>query len=168
MRPIHVAVAVALLAVPLTGCLGSDPGAPLSGESVSWSFVDTDGVEHSNDTAAGSPTVVFFMATWCASCQEKTEDMRAVHEAYEPHGVDVFSVTVDPNEDVEDLEAWKQTYQQPWPHGTDPELAMAQTFGVQQTSNVVVLDGDNQLVTHWGFGQANEAAMTSILDDLLG
>lgn len=168
MRGIHAAFALMLLALPLAGCMGGDPAGPVGGESVGWSFVDTEGQEHSNETAAGSPTVLFFMATWCASCQEKTEDMRGVHDAYHAQGVDVFSVTVDPEEDDGDLESWKQSYDQPWPHGMDPGLEMAQTFGVQQTSNVVLLDGDNRVVQHWGYGQANEAAMASILDDLLG
>lgn len=167
MRGIHAALAVALLAVPLAGCMGTDPAGPVAGESVAWSFVGTEGQEHSNETAAGTPTVLFFMATWCASCQEKAEDMRGMHDAYAPQGVDVFSLTVDPNEGPSDLEVWKQEHQQPWPHGTDSGLQVAEAFGVQQTSNVVLLDGDNRVVQHWGYGQANEAAMASILDDLL-
>lgn len=167
MRRAHVLLAIALVAAPLAGCAGSQP-APVDEQSGhAWSFVDTEGVEHSNETAAGSPTVLFFMATWCSSCQKKTDDMRGVHGAYEEEAVDVLSLTVDDRESASDLEAWKTEYDQPWPHGVDEGLEVARTFGVDQTSNVVILDGENRVVEHWGYGQATESEMREVLDDLL-
>lgn len=167
MRRAHLALAIVLLVAPLAGCAGSNPAPAEEQSSHAWSFEDTEGVEHSNETAAGSPTVLFFMATWCSSCEKKTEDMRGVHDAYEEGAVDVFSVTVDDRENAEDLEAWKAEHEQPWPHGVDEGLEVARTFGVDQTSNVVILDGENRVVEHWGYGQATESEMREVLDELL-
>jgi peroxiredoxin len=159
-------LALALLAVPLAGCIGGD-GSPSTVEPLAWSFTDTEGDEHSNGTAAGSPTVLFFMATWCESCKQKTDDLRAVQADFAERDVDVFSLSVDPQETDADLETWKATHDQPWPHGVDENLTVARTMDVQSTSNVVVLDGDNQLVQHWDYGEANEQAVRSVLDNLL-
>lgn len=167
MRLLHVTVALALLTVPLAGCLGTEPGPSMGTGSLEWSFTDTDGETHTNGTAQGTPSVFFFMATWCTSCQDKADDLRAIHDAYADQGVDIYSISWDPQEDEEDLERWKSEYDQPWPHGNDPGLEMQQAFGVKGQSEVVVLDEDNQLIQHWGYDQANEEAIASILEDTL-
>lgn len=166
MRRVALVAAVALLAAGLAGCMSSEP-APPTDEALEWRFTDTEGQVHDHEAAAGSPTVIFFMATWCGSCEKKADDMRAVHEAYDEEGVDVYSLSVDPRETPEDLEQWKASHDQPWPHGVDEDLNVSQTFDVEQTSNVVVLDGQNRIVQHWGYGEANEEAMRSVIDELL-
>ncbi len=166
MQARYVALALALFTVPLAGCVSDEP-TPEDEAGLAWSFTDTEGVDHSHETAAGSPTVVFFIATWCPSCQEKASEVRAVHEAYQAEGVDVFTLTVDTEERHEDLEAWKQEHEQPWPHGVDEDVQTARTMGVTQTSNVVVLDGDNRIEHHWGYGQYSEEAISNVLEGLL-
>ncbi len=168
MRLPLLALAIALLTVPLAGCVANDPAPPPGSGSLEWEFTDTQGQTHSNETAQGTPTVFFFMATWCTSCQDKASDLRAVHGAYEEQGVDVFSLSWDPDEDEQDLEQWKAEYEQPWPHGNDPDLEIQRTFGVNQQSEVVLLDEDNRMVQHWGYGQVNQQALSTILDDQLG
>lgn len=162
-----IALALVLLAAPLAGCASSEEANTADqGPAPEWSFTDTDGQTHSRESASGSPTVIFFMATWCSSCQKKTSDMKRVHDDYAQAGVDVFSVTVDSNEGDEDLERWKEDFSQNWPHGTDDQAQLQQAFGVRSQSNVVILDGEGHKVEHWGYGAATYDEMSAVLDDL--
>lgn len=159
---------LALLTLPLAGCASQDPGpAPGEpGEVPAWSFTDLDGTQHSNASATGSPTVLFFMATWCKSCQAMTDDLSQVHAAYGQE-IDLFSVSFDPSEGPEDLARWKQTYNQSWPHGVDQGSSIARTFGVNRQSSVVVLDADGGFTKGWGYGQASAEGIGAVLDELL-
>lgn len=157
-------LALALLAAPVAGCLSGEESP--TGGSPEWSFEDTEGQTHSQETAAGSPTVIFYMATWCPSCQELTSEMKQVHDEYASQGVDVFSVTVDPGETHEDLERWKAEHEQAWPHGIDEDAQLQRTYGVDSQSNVVVLDGEGLKVEHWGYGKATAEEVGAVLDEL--
>lgn len=165
MRGRVLLLATALVAVPMAGCAsgGGDGG----GEPIAWRFTDTDGQVHSNGTAAGSPSVLFFMATWCPSCRDLADDMRAVHEDYADRGVHVYSLSWDPDEDEDDLESWKAEHDQPWPHGNDPGLEVASAMDVQSQSSVVILDGESVKARHYGYGEASHGKMSEILDGLL-
>lgn len=158
-----VLLALLLVGTALTGCTGAEQ---TSDEPLAWSFTDTEGQDHSDETAAGSPTVFFFMATWCSSCQAMTDDMRQVHADHSADGVDVYSLSWDPQEDEEDLAAWKAEYNQSWPHGNDPDLDVAETFGVESQSSVVLLDGDNKKARHWGYGEATASDVSAAVDGL--
>jgi len=159
-------LALALLAAPLAGCASqpaSDP-AQDSDQAPQWSFTDTEGTEHSTDSASGSPTVVFYMATWCSSCKSMTTEMAQVHEEHASQGVDVFSVAVDPGEGDEDLESWKAEYDQPWPHGVDEGSQMQRAYGVDSQSSVVVLDAEGSLVEGWGYGEATAEDVSQAIE----
>lgn len=150
-------LALALLAPVLAGCTGPPPAVP-PGTAPAWSFTDTAGQVHSNATAAGRPALLFFMATWCGSCRATTPALTALHQDFEG-ALQVFSVTIERGDDDAALEAWKERYRQPWPHGRDPTGAMPRTFQIVAQSSVVVLDPRGAVVQQWGYGQATEAAM---------
>jgi peroxiredoxin len=151
MRSRALVVLVAALALALAGCLGGD-GADAGDEPPEWSFTDTEGQEHTHEDARGTPTVVFFMATWCPSCQDQTDALGTAAN-HTPDGVDFYSLSWDPDEGDDDLRSWKRNHDQPWPHGTDPGLAIADAYGVESQSTVAVLDANNTLVRRWDYGK---------------
>lgn len=159
-----ILLAVALVAAPLAGCAGSQPAPGGEGAAASWTVVDTEGREHTASSTRGQVLVVFFMATWCPSCQRMTEDMAEVHQAYAGQGVQMLSVSWDPEEDHEDLEEWKESYDQPWPHGIDRAFAIHQAYGISRQSSVIVLDSQGALVERWGYGQADAEAVSQAID----
>lgn len=165
-----VLVALLLVVTGLAGCATdtSPPQAPVeAGEAPSWSFTDTEGQTHSANSSQGSPTVLFFFATWCSSCRAMTDDLAQVHAQYEADGVDLYSISWDPSESDSDFEAWKERYDQPWPHGKDPASSIAKTFGVRSQSSVVVLDSDGHVVQGWGYGQASHESIAAALERAL-
>lgn len=156
-----------LLAPALAGCSNAPPGVAV-GTAPAWSFTDTEGMLHSNATAAGHPSLLFFMATWCGSCRATTPALKAVHADHAARGLQVFSVTVERGDDDAKLEAWKAQYQQPWPHGRDSTWEMPRTFEIVAQSSVVVLDAEGRVVEKWGYGQATEQAMRAAVERAFG
>lgn len=167
---------VALLtALPvLAGCAFQAPEPPIgpAGEgetrqAPSWHFVDTNGTTHSAETARGSPSVLFFFATWCSSCRGLTDDLAAIEARY-GDVIDLYSISFDPTESEEDFEDWKERYEQDWPHGSDPEANARQAFGIRSQSSVVVLDAEGHVVQAWGYGQASEGSIAAAIEAALG
>lgn len=161
------ALAAALLvAASAVGCLSEGGETPQTEPAPEWSFTDLDGETHDGESTRGDPVVLFFMATWCPSCQEKTDDLAAVHEEHAADGVQVFSLTVDGTETEEDLRNWKREHNQTWPHGIDEGTEVARTFGVDSQSSVVVLDDEGRLAERWGYGEATADEIDRVLASL--
>ncbi len=157
-------------ATPANASSGNRGGAstpPRSPTGPWWEFTDTEGARRSRDTAAGSPAVLFFMATWCSTCRSKTSLLAAAHEDYAPRGVNFFSVSFDATDDDGSLDAWKERYRQPWPHGVDPGLSMQRTFGVRSQSTMIVLDAAGDVAAKWDYPGATDAELRGAIDRAL-
>lgn len=160
-------VAVALVALVLAGCAEPSPPGPESPDAPAWSFTATDGTVYSRDTPPGNATVLFFMATWCGSCRTKAPVIADVAADHTADGVRVYSIDFDPSETVDDLESWKDRYQQAWPHGVDPDRAVQRALGVTSQSSVVVLDGEGRVVERFGYGKVTDAGLRDALSRAL-
>ena len=172
MRALALALVAALasagcLSAPAPGPRGPG-GAPDAGAAApGWTFVDTGGEEHSRETAAGAPAVLFFMATWCGSCRSKAAWLDDAHAEYAPRGVRFYSIGQDPTEGDADLERWKEAHAHPWPHGRDPDRAVQRAFGITHQSSFVVLDAQGHVVQRWGYPGASEQALRAAIDAAL-
>lgn len=159
-----------LLTTALAGCASPGPGrsTPPPAEGTvgpAWSFADTEGRNHSRESVAGKPAVLFFMATWCSTCRSNAPRVAAVTEDFAGDGLQTLSVGWDPLETPEELAAWKQKHAQPWPHGTDPGANVARAFGITAQSSLVVLDAAGNPVRTWGYGGASEADLRAAVEE---
>lgn len=158
-------VTAAVLGVVLAGCTSGptsyddEPGlGPI------WSFTDIEGATHSRESAAGKPALLFFMATWCSSCQATAPRLADVHED-RGDSVGFYTISWDPQEDANDLRQWQDRYDNQWPHGTDPGSKVAQTFGITSQSSIVVLDASGGMVKRWIYAVPSVAAIQEALDE---
>lgn len=165
------AAALLLASGVLAGCVGEPSGevpteTNADGETIgpSWSFTDTNGTEHSRDSAMGDPSILFFMATWCGSCRQNAPRLAEVHDAFQGKGLDVYSLSWDPTENDDDLERWKSRYDQTWPHGLDPDNRIAKTFGITSQSSFVVLDHQGLVVERFGYPGASESDLRDAVE----
>jgi peroxiredoxin len=158
-------LALVLLAAPMAGCAGGQDPSSSGEQAPEWSLEDTDGEMHTRESTSGSPTVIFYMATWCPSCEDMTSEMSQVHAE---HGeqIDMLSAGVDPGETDQDLETWKNEHDQPWPHGIDQDAQLQRAYGVDSQSSVVVLDDEGVLAEKWGYGEATAEEVSAVLDNL--
>jgi peroxiredoxin len=175
-----------LLALILVGgCLGGDPPSGrekntaseadiASRENVTrtearptgpdWAFTDTDGVQHTRNSSAGLPSVLFFMASWCSSCRTKSAVIANVNDTYWPDGLQTFTLAFDSTDDDSSLEAWRVKYGQPWPHGIDAGFKVQKAFGITSQSSVVVLDARGEVVKKFGYNTVTETALESAVE----
>lgn len=162
----RILAALLLLALPLAGCTGAPPPTAGDAPGPAWSFTDTEGREHSNATAAGQPSVLFFMASWCGSCRQNAPRLAAAHRDYGERA-GFYTIAFDRTDTVESLEAWKAQYASPWPHGIDGSFSAAKNLSIVAQSSIVVLDAQGQVAQRWGYGGANEADLRAALDRAL-
>lgn len=174
-----------LVLILVGGCLGADgpSGRDKSGASDAdiasrenvtrteatptgpdWAFTDTDGVQHSRNSTAGLPSVLFFMASWCSSCRTKTAVMASVNDTYWPDGLQTFTLAFDSTDDDSSLEAWKAKYDQPWPHGIDAGFKVQKAFGITSQSSVVVVDAEGEVVKKFGYNTVTETALEDAVE----
>lgn len=160
-------LAALVVALFLAGCAEPAPPATTDGKGPDWSFTAIDGETYSRDAPAANASVLFFMATWCSTCRTKAPVIADVVADYASLGVRVLSVDFDASETADDLRAWQDRYQQPWPHGTDPGLRTQRALDVRTQSSVVVLDADGNVVEHFGYGKVTDAGLRDAIDRAL-
>jgi thiol-disulfide isomerase/thioredoxin len=155
-------VVALVVAVPLAGCLDVESEDAPSALGPAWAFTDTHGVTHARDGADGNATFLFFMATWCGTCKQAAPMLSDVHADYAHEGVRFLSVSVDHRDEA--LDAWKERYDHPWPHGVDEVGGMRGAFNVRSTSTMVILDADGRVVENWGSPGAGETELRAALN----
>lgn len=162
------ALAVILL---LAGCAGNGPSpaanAPTPDDGSAWAFTSTEGTIYTAKSPARNATVLFFMATWCSTCQSKAPIIADIAEDYAGRGVATYSLDFDATETTADLEGWMDRYQQDWPHGIDAGLKIQRLYEVTSQSTVVVLDAEGNVVQKFGYGRVTDDGLRAALDDAL-
>lgn len=166
MRLLALALAAAAL---LAGCASSTPESPPPPGTAAptWSFATLEGDTVTSTDPSRNASVLFFMATWCGTCRTKAPTLADAHETYADRGVAFYSVDFDPSETQDDLRAWKERYDQPWPHGLDPQRDVQRALGVRSQSTVVVLDAEGHVVQRFDFGQVDARALGAAIEAAL-
>jgi cytochrome oxidase Cu insertion factor (SCO1/SenC/PrrC family) len=164
MRPILAAAFLVVASLVSAGCAGPAAGPP-PGQSVVWSFTDIDGMSHNQTGALGSPTLLFFMATWCGDCRTKAQWLDDVVAEHADRDLSVYSVSTSPSTDTEaKLRQWMEEFNHGWPHGVDRDGAMQEAFGVRQQSTLVVLDAQGVHAETLGYGRNDADGLRQALE----
>ncbi len=94
----------------------------------------------------GNVVVVYFMAAWCVTCIPEAQALARIHEEYEPRGVDVIILDVDPTENERDLLRFKEQYSDAdhyWAMDTNNRVIRA--YGVRFLDSTVIIDRQGML-----------------------
>lgn len=90
-------------------------------DSVSFKFVDTEGVERSpfDEDMRGHPLLVHIMGSWCPNCADESVLLKGVHTKYADRGLRILAVAfekgVDERRSVQNLQRFKQELNLPYP-----------------------------------------------------
>jgi thiol-disulfide isomerase/thioredoxin len=89
--------------------------------------------------------VVFlnFWATWCPPCREEMPAMERLYQKYRGRGLVVLAISVD--HDTEVVGPFVRKYKFSFVVGQDPEMALAQRYGVRALPSSFFLDKGGQV-----------------------
>ena len=111
--------------------------------SSSWAqtFTDLQGKPLTFDPASPQqPSVLIFWASWCGYCMKEIPHLKALQSEYPA----LRWLGVNVNKEPADGLLTEQQRQLTWPSITDPELQLADQFGIRATPGLIVLDANGQ------------------------
>jgi thiol-disulfide isomerase/thioredoxin len=109
----------------------------------------------------GEVLVIDFMAPWCEPCKAQVDVLTLVESI---EGVEVLTINIDPNYDMEYLTNFGQEEGIDWFFGTNPQSAV--DFEVSAIPTIIVVNQDG-LIVHRGFS-TTVSEFERILSELVG
>ncbi|MDX1735720.1 MAG: TlpA disulfide reductase family protein [Halioglobus sp.] len=134
--------AALVLLLACTAGVRADTAAPLEGTLLDGERVE---IALSQPASAGpsARSLLIFWASWCPTCMREIPQLKALQERYDPR---VRFIGVNVNKTVQDGLDVHLEQALPYPSLADPDLAIADRFGVQGTPTLVLLDAQGREV----------------------
>jgi cytochrome c biogenesis protein CcmG/thiol:disulfide interchange protein DsbE len=118
------------------------------------------------DDFRGRVVYLDFWASWCAPCLQSFPWMQAMQAAYEPRGLTVVAVNLDPYR--KDAERFLAKFHPNFDVRFDPQGEMAERFKIQGMPTSVIIDRHGvPRFTHIGFRPVDQAAYEDQLRQVL-
>ena len=110
--------------------------ASADGGSVSFTSLNSAGLDELLAAHAGKPAVAFFWTTWCPSCKDQLPDMEAL---FRSHGdkMQVLSISLDERKDALETFFQKNSLDMPVHHG---DMDLARRLNISSIPTVVIFD----------------------------
>lgn len=125
----------------LSGCSSSNEEDALP----AYSFNAKDIQGNSISLESESPTLMYFMASWCPTCIGGEKVLKEVQELYP--NVQLITIDVDPTTDtVKSLTEFQKAYGGDWAHVLDEGQKIAKGYSVKQLEEMVLVDKNQQEV----------------------
>lgn len=116
----------------------------------------------------GEVVVVNFWYAACPPCRAEAGDLRAIHEDYTPHRVQLLGVN--PRDDAATAQAFERTFAVPYPSIHDQGAAAVAAFQglvpLQAMPTTVVLDRQGRVAARI-MGQIDPTMLRGLIDDTL-
>lgn len=142
-----IAVALIVLVTTVSAAAEKPTKAP------DFNFVDTDGNMQKLDLYDGKVLVIEVMFTTCSVCTKMMPDLVEVYDDakyYMGEEVAFLSVSVDANDENEDLDNFMDKYGADWPIGVD--RSFIETYDAFEVPKIVVISPDGYITfTHKGY-----------------
>lgn len=108
--------------------------------------------------------VVRFQASWCKVCAREGPAFERNYRKYRRRGVEFVAVQL--QDDAQDARKFLKAHRASYPAGLDPDLRIADRFGVTQPPHMVVISKKGEIVSRRA-GPMSEAELAKLLDRLL-
>ncbi|NJC23390.1 thiol-disulfide isomerase/thioredoxin [Arthrobacter pigmenti] len=190
-RLMRLAAAVLAAAVVLSGCAAQDPLAQQAAEGNNKNYiagdgsvteyapaergepVDIEGELYSGQSVnstdwQGQVTVLNFWYAACAPCREEAPDLVALHEEFEPQGVQFYGVNI--RDSKQNAEAFERTFGIPYPSFNDSDggvlLSMTSYVPPQAVPTTIVLDQQGRVAARI-LGLADKGTLSALIETAL-
>jgi peroxiredoxin len=160
-----------------TACGGADGGssassvseAPRVGSAVGdfapdFTVTTTDGetVSLGNFIDSGTPVVLYFFASWCPICRSDMQVLKTVYPDYQA-AVAFLAIDVDPSEDADLVDRYKQQQEYPWPMALYDPFVVSDYKIIAQASKVAI-NAEGVIVFRSGYGSLRADRWRDVLD----
>jgi peroxiredoxin len=140
-----------------------------------FELTDIDGKPvHLRESSKGSVHVVIFVRSDCPISNRSAPEVRELCSAFQPQGVDVYLIYVDPRESAEAIHNHIREYEYTCPALRDSKHALATATEASVTPEAVVFDKDWKIVYRGrinnqfeDFGKSREKPTTHDLKDAI-
>ena len=109
----------------------------------------------------GKILVIDFMAPWCAPCKTQIDILALVDDV---EGVEVMSINIDPNYDMDYLYGFSEEEGITWFFGNSPQSAV--DFEVSAIPTIIIVD-QSGFIAHRKAGVTSVSEFESILSELI-
>jgi peroxiredoxin len=128
--------------LPLTTRGMMAPGAP----APDFSVRALDGRRITLRDVRGSPTLLFFMASWCGSCLAEAEALGRIHDELAGRELRIIAVDVDPTSSPELVRQFAEAAGGPrYVFALDEDGRTARTFGVATLDTTIIIDREGRI-----------------------
>ncbi len=137
--------------------------------SLEFSLPDLDGNEV-RPRSEGNVVVLAFWATWCKPCQLELAEMNEMYLRLHPRGLELYAISVDGPDTVDDVEAWVQTNHYAFPVLLDSGSRLFGSFNATGSiPYLVVFDETGEHIdTRRGYHPQGVTLLEAFLETQLG
>lgn len=135
--------------------------------------VQVEGTLYSGETVSagdwpGQVTVLNFWYAACAPCREEAPDLVALHDEYQPEGVEFYGVNI--RDGQQNAEAFERNFGIPYPSFNDSDggvlLSMTSYVPPQAVPTTIVLDKEGRVSARI-LGLADKGTLSALIDSAL-
>ena len=170
-----------LAAVLTAGCCNSGVQADADGKSgveigqamPGFTMTDLKGVEHTLEQYKGKIVVLDFASQECPYSRATDPHLKKLHESYEEQGVVFLAIDSHATTTVEEIAAYAEEHELPFPILKDVDNAYADVTNAQRTPEIFIVDREGKLAYHGAFddgrnpGEGDTPYVKNAIDALL-
>ena len=123
------------------------PPDPVGTAAPGFELPGLNGGSLGTDDLVGSPALVTFWASWCATCKDDMPLLNRVADEWAGRGVQVLGVVV--NDDADKAAAVAVEQGLSYPSVVDDSGTVGGSYGVVGTPETFLLDADGDIVAKW-------------------
>jgi thiol-disulfide isomerase/thioredoxin len=167
-HPIRLSLlAVTLLTLAGFACRPSFTPTPNPGGPAGWVF--ENGKRATVGDYTGKVLLLNFYATWCGPCRIEMPHLIALHRKYEAEGLQIIGLNVGGEGDYEEVPAFKQEFEIPFPLAIPDDAFADRYLGVNlNIPQSFVIDRNGRVIKHFiGFSEESLAEVETVVQGAL-
>lgn len=133
-----------------------------------FKFIDINNNLRSLDEFRGKIIIVEFMATWCPSCAQQTDNIKKVISTYSPDKIIVIQLSVDPTDTTRKLISYLTSHEinyKNWIIGRDG-FDMAMKYGFKNIPSLLIVTPDGE-ISYMGEGILGAEQLKNQIEEIM-
>ncbi len=168
---VAIVVAVILIAIAAYTYFAPPPIQPGNG-APNFTLTSTDGTTVTLSAWRGGAVLIEFMDVDCAFCQQEAPVLSNLYPSYTGKGVHFVSVDINfegATDTPTRIDAFRTSYNTPWPYCLDPGRTVQSAYGVTSTPTIFIVDKTGVIYKEMtGTQEASQTNLVAALNAVSG